>query len=160
MRPLLDIKLKDLQKKISLNFPQILKITKAILSHEGVRNADLSVVFVTHQRIRELNKKFLRRDHVTDVLAFAFDEVLSIDGRTAKNKKLFCGEIIISTDAAVQNAKIYSTERSQEVVLYLIHGILHLLGFDDHKPQDIRKMRNKEQALLDFLGASIETCVH
>lgn len=158
MRPLLDITLKDLQKKIPLNVPRIHKITKAILRHERIGRADLSVVFVTRQRIRVLNKRYLHRDHVTDVLAFAYGPSPK-DEQHVKAKRTLCGEIIISTDAVVQNAKIYSTACSREVVLYLIHGILHLLGFDDHKPRDIRKMRSKEQALLDHLGTKIKRCV-
>ena len=158
MRPSLDITLKDLQKTIPLNAPQIHKIAKAILRREGIRSAELSVVFVTRQRIRGLNRKYLRRDHATDVLAFAY-EPSSQNERHVKTKRTLCGDIIISTDAAVQNAKIYSTGRSRAIVLYLIHGILHLRGFDDHKPQDIKKMRGKEQALLDYLGAKIKQCV-
>ena len=58
------------------------------------------------------------------------------------------GEIIISTDAVEQNAKRFKTSRRHELTLYIIHGILHLLGFDDHDPRDVQKMRRKEEELL------------
>ena len=66
----MDITIQDHQKKVRLNSFQIIKITKAILRHEQIGQATLSIVFVSHQKIRALNKQYLKRDHVTDVLAF------------------------------------------------------------------------------------------
>lgn len=143
----MEIAFENLQKKVSLNPPQILKIAKTILLHEGVEKASLSIVFVTRQRIKALNKKFLHRDYVTDVLAF--------DSSEGGRAKQIAGDIIISTDAVLKNAKVYETTPVRELALYVIHGILHLLGFDDHKPQDIKRMRKKEQELLEYLGAKI-----
>ncbi|MBI5415774.1 MAG: rRNA maturation RNase YbeY, partial [Candidatus Omnitrophica bacterium] len=62
------------------------------------------------------------------------------------------GDIAICVDAAVRNAKSCDTSLAQELVLYVAHGILHLLGFDDHAPADIRAMRAKEQEILEYLG--------
>jgi len=108
-------------------------------------------VFVTRQRIKALNKKFLHRDYVTDVLAFDLND----NGPSKRKLKEIVGDIIISTDAALKNAKVYETELAQELTLYVIHGILHLLGFDDHTHKDAQKMRKKEQELLAYLGAKV-----
>ena len=146
----MEIAVKNHQKKILLNCPQISKITKTILHREKVSQASLSIVFVTYQKIKALNKKFLKRSYATDVLAF--------DGREGKSKDL-AGDIIISTDAAIKNTKIYETTLEREIIFYVIHGILHLLGFDDHKPSAIKKMRKKEQELLKYLGTKIKKVI-
>jgi len=159
MRRAMDITLKDLQEKIHLNSPRISRIIKETLRHEGIESADLSIAFVTRQRIKALNKKFLHRDYVTDVLAFALDDA-ELPKQRHSEKKTISGEIIISTDAAIGNTKIYSTSLAQEIVLYVIHGILHLLGFDDHDPKDIKRMRKKEEELLSFLGSKIKNAAN
>jgi probable rRNA maturation factor len=102
-----------------------------------------------------LNKKFLGRAYATDVLAFDLTDDIKQD----KNPKEISGEVIISTDAVKKNTKEFQTSYAHELALYIIHGILHLLGYDDHKPADIKKMRNKEQELLGVLGKKIENLV-
>ncbi len=88
-----------------------------------------------------LNKKYLKHHYTTDILTFNLSD----------NKNKLVGEIIISTDEALKNAKIYKTLPRQEIILYVVHGILHLLGYDDHSPSDIKKMRAKEQELLEYV---------
>jgi len=88
-----------------------------------------------------LNQKYLKYNFSTDVLAF--------DLREQKGSlRTLGGEIIISTDTAKRNSKIYGTTLKKEIVLYVIHGILHLVGYDDHEARDIRRMREKEQEIL------------
>jgi probable rRNA maturation factor len=104
----------------------------------------LSLAFVSDRTIRSLNRRFLKRNHVTDVLAFDYRE----KGKRAKRLE---GEVIISTDTAVRQARKFGTGVKQELTLYIIHGILHLLGYDDHRPKDIKRMRAKEQKILKTL---------
>jgi len=156
----MEIVFENLQKKVALNPPQILKIAKTILRHEGVAKASLSVVFVTRQRITALNKKFLHRDYTTDVLAFDLRDDITVKCRPKRKSTLITGDIIISTDAALKNTQIFGTALAQELALYVIHGILHLLGFDDHKPGDIKKMRKKEKELLAYLGVKVKKIVY
>jgi len=151
----MEINLKNHQKKVRLNSPQILKITKIILKVQGIRQALLSIVFVSHQKIRALNKKFLNRDYGTDVLAFDLSE----HGPSKRKSTSVTGDIIISTDAAIQNTKAFDVPLTQEITLYVIHGILHLCGYDDHKPRDIKKMRKREQEILICLGKKINRVV-
>ena len=149
----MEIILKDLQKKVRLNSPQIIKIIKMILRHEGVDNAVLSIVFVNHQRMKALNKKYLNRNHTTDVLAFDLKDDVALKRRP----KTVMGDIIISTDAALKHVSAHQTVLAEELTLYVIHGILHLCGYDDHKANDIRKMRKKEQELLSYLSTKVNT---
>jgi rRNA maturation RNase YbeY len=84
--------------------------------------------------MRSINKKYLGHDYVTDVLTFD----LGVNA----------GEIIICPQAALSNAKRYQTSTENEIILYVIHGILHLAGYDDHRPKDTLKMRRMESRLL------------
>ena len=111
------INVANLQKKVRLNPQRIQKILTTILRRERIQDVSLSVAFVTARKIRALNQKFLKHRYPTDVLAFNLKDTW---------------EIVISTDAAVQNAKRFKTSVQKEITLYLIHGILHLLGYNDH----------------------------
>ncbi|MBI3617928.1 MAG: rRNA maturation RNase YbeY [Candidatus Omnitrophica bacterium] len=141
----------SLQKKVPIKLASIGRIARTILKYEGVREASLSIVFVSSPKIRSLNRQYLRRDYVTDVLAF--------DLRDGYRPGQVNGDIAICVDMALKNAAAYQTSCARELVLYVAHGILHLLGFDDHSPRDIREMRKKEQEILSYLGKKTETVV-
>jgi probable rRNA maturation factor len=146
----MDIALRDLQNTIRINPRRLRRLALKVLGREGIRKADLSIVFVTSQKMRALNRRYHRRDYTTDVLAFN----LKIDPKKISDKKHIEGEIIISTATALRNARLYKTAVDRELALYVVHGILHLLGYDDHRSSDIRRMRRKEQELLDLLDPS------
>lgn len=113
-----------------------------------MREARLSLVFVTDRQIRALNKKFLHRSYSTDVLAFDLtDEVLSRQRK--KTVKIIEGEVIISASTVYNNAKRFGNPPEEELTLCVVHGILHLLGYDDHSPADIKRMRAKEKELME-----------
>ena len=140
----------SLQKKVPIKLSHIGRIARTILKYEGVRpigslreEASLNIIFVSSRKIRSLNRQYLRRDYVTDVLAF--------DLRDRQRPGRVNGDIAICVDMAIQNAKTHKTSLDRELVLYVAHGILHLLGFDDHAPADIRAMREKEQEILEYL---------
>ena len=82
--------------------------------------------------MRALNREYLGHDHVTDVITFS-------------------EEIVICPAVAKRNAKRYGNSIEREILLYVVHGILHLCGYDDHKPADIKRMRQKEQQIMDVL---------
>ncbi len=128
----MEILLKDLQRKLRLNQSLIQKIVKEVLSYQKVKQARLSIVFVTHQKIRALNIQYLNRNHTTDVLAFDLNNQTQSKKATHTRITHVIGDIIISTDAVIKNAKAFKTANSRELSLYVVHGILHLLGYDDH----------------------------
>ncbi len=102
-----------------------------ILRELGSKRAGVSILFLDDKGIRRLNRKFKNRRAATDVLAFE------------------TGDIAISVDTAGKNAKRFGTGISDELKLYIIHGILHLSGYDDTSPGARKKMRKKEKELLD-----------
>src|SRR3989338_1343710 len=111
----MDIVLKNLQTKATLNSPQILKVAKMILRHEGVQQAFLSIVFVSNQKIKSLNKKYLSRDYATDVLAFDSNDQVRTKTSARRKPRSVSGDVIISTDAAKKNARLYGVSPSQEL---------------------------------------------
>lgn len=111
------------------------------LKHEKIKEANLSFVFVSDIRIKHFNQKFLGRAYATDVLAFDLSET----------KNQLVGDVIISIETVVRNAKSFGNPFKRELTLCVIHGILHLVGYDDHTPGDIQKMRAQERKVLDYL---------
>ena len=92
----------------------------------------------------------MNRDHTTDVLAFDLsDDTVSYSGK----KRIFHleGEIIISATTAVRNAARFDSTPYNELILYVVHGILHLLGYDDHDPKEKKRMQKKQQDIVKRL---------
>ncbi len=102
--------------------------------------------FVNDRKIKELNLKYLGRDNPTDVIAF------DLAGQNSKDK--IFADIVISTDRAIDNAGAFNTTPLFEVYLYIIHGVLHILGYDDRTKKDTLVMRKKEADLLKKSGMS------
>ncbi|OGX18212.1 MAG: rRNA maturation RNase YbeY [Omnitrophica WOR_2 bacterium RBG_13_44_8b] len=128
--------IKNFQNKIPVSPARMKQLILKALSCEGTKKSgEITVTILSDKRMRALNLKYLHRDEPTDVLAFDL---------SAKPRTLIA-DIIVSSDTAVRNAGIYKTTPSYELNLYLIHGVLHLLGFDDNAPKGARIMRAKEE---------------
>ena len=92
--------------------------------------------------MRDLNRRYLNHDYDTDVLSFLLDEA---------NDQLD-GEVIVSADTAIRRAGEFEWSANDELVLYLVHGTLHLTGCDDHSEGDRAQMRRLEIKYLQELG--------
>jgi len=115
-------------------------VAKKVLKGENKEGGELSIALVGQGRMRELNKKYRRKNKVTDVLAF---------GQEEKFIKQFLGEIVICLREVKKNAKKFGLSFEKELARVLIHGILHLLGYkDEGLKQDVDKMRKKEEKYL------------
>lgn len=129
------------------------KVAEIVLKGEKKKEADLSIAFVGQGRMRELNKKYRRKNRVTDVLAFP-ESKLALEkfkvGPTQKIEGL--GEIVICLREVKKNAKRFNSIFEKELARVLIHGILHLLGYDHEKDEDeAKKMEEKQQYYLNQL---------
>ena len=127
------------------------KIAHKVLKAEGVASPlEISLVFTDSETVRRLNRDYRGVDEPTDVLAFYMlpqkettpTFVLPPDGITR------IGEVIISYPQAVEQAKEQGHSVEQELALLIIHGILHLLGYDHEQPEEEAKMRAREKELL------------
>ena len=133
----------EIKKKIpSLSAVRVRRFTQGVLRKLGKSHMDLSLVLTNDREIRRFNRKYLHHDRPTDVLAFNLKEGLPI------SKRKILGDIMISTERAKIYAKRFENTFWDEVKLYIVHGILHLLGYDDHKARDRVRMRRKEKEIL------------
>lgn len=126
-------------------------VVSFILKSIGNSNANLSIVFTTDSEIKRLNYLYRKENRPTDVLSFSMQE-----GRRLKRDSSILGDIVISVDRAKEQAKNFNSTFKKEIYLYIIHGILHLLGDgDDNKPFTKKFMRKKEAEILSILLSRI-----
>ena len=123
-------------------------MVRKVLILIGKKDFGVNIIFVSNQRIRALNRKYLGKDNATDVIAFRQDD-LPVGGKCESN---FLGDIAISSDKAVQNAAEYGVSFKEEIALYVIHGTLHLIGHEDVTRRGRAKMKKEENEIFKKIG--------
>jgi probable rRNA maturation factor len=116
------------------------KAVQKIVAEADYDFAEISIAVVDDPTIHELNRQYLEHDYATDCLSFVLE---------ASDEHLV-GEIVLSADTAERNAAEYKQSAADEILLYAIHGALHLVGLDDTSPKLASKMREAEQAHLNY----------
>ncbi len=120
-----------------------------MLSLCGLSEAEFSILLTSDPLIRSLNREYRGIDRATDVLAFSQQEGEPVPGNDA-----VLGDVVISLETARRQAEDYGASFDEEITRLLIHGLLHLLGYDHERgPEQRRKMRRKERDLLRRLNA-------
>src|SRR5215469_6146488 len=122
------------QEIVAVDRKQVREIVRAVLDGEGVADAEISLAFVDNSTIHTLNKRYLDHDEPTDVLSFPLSE---------PNAKRLAGELVIGAEVALAQAKERGHDVQTELALYVIHGLLHLCGFDDKDDDTARAMRER-----------------
>lgn len=112
-------------------------LVQKILKEEGKKSDNVSIILVNDDYLLEVNKKFLNHSYRTDVISFNLSENEIIDG-----------EIYISVDRANVQARRYKTSLEREVVRLIVHGILHLSGWDDATRSQKLRMRKRENTFI------------
>ena len=115
----------------------------AIAEQEGFEIRSLSVVLTDHQTVTGLNKTHLSRTYHTDVLAFDLR-----DNGSASQTTSIDGEIYVDLDSATERAPEFESTFESEVIRYVIHGLLHLMGYSDQDDEAREKMRQRENHYL------------
>jgi len=132
------------------------KIVGIVLKGEGTaESADMSIAFIGPGRMRKLNKTYRKKNRVTDVLSFSNAKVefekFKI-GPAQKTEGL--GEIVICLREVAKNAKKNDSTTERELMWVVIHGVLHLLGFDHEKSgEDAKKMEGREEKYMKSLAS-------
>ena len=126
-----------------LDFQRLKAAARAVLEGEGVREAKVTLAFVDSAHIHRLNKQFLGHDEPTDVITFPY---------TDPGAKKLEGEVVIGYEVARENAADRGHELGLELLLYVVHGCLHLCGYDDTTDKAAARMRAKEREYLGKLG--------
>lgn len=135
----MEITIKNLQNKLPINSLKIKNLIHKILKGEDAQGPGwINICFVDNPRIKKFNAKFLKVNSATDVLAF------NLGG----NKKPILADIMVSTDKAIKQAAAFKTSPDYELSLYVAHGILHILGFNDRTKTQINLMRKKESVYV------------
>ena len=119
-------------------------IEKAI-KKEGLRIERLQYIFCSDKFLLGINKSYLQHDYYTDIISFDLSET----------KGKLIGEVYISIDRVKDNAKTHKTSLKEELLRVIFHGALHLCGYKDKKPADIKKMRAQEDKWLKSYLKSI-----
>lgn len=136
------IHVSDEQTALQIDSGRLRTAVRRILRDAGLRDAQVSLAIVDDPTIHRLNRQFLDHDYATDVLSFVLERS---DDRLE-------GEVIASTDTAIRSAGRYGWQPADELLLYVIHGTLHLVGYDDRTPRPAAQMRKQERAYLQQFG--------
>ena len=131
------------QEVVPIDRRRLREVAQAVLAGEGVVDYEISLAFVDNATIHALNVRYLQHDEPTDILTFPLSE---------PGSKKLAGELVIGAEVALAQATERSHDVQIELSLYVIHGLLHLCGFDDHDQADIQAMRARERHYLLQLG--------
>lgn len=121
------------------------RVAQAVLNILGRSDAELSILIVDNAGIQEINREYLQRDRPTNVISFAMQE-----GEGAGIQPKVLGDVVISAERAATDAAAAQIPFEHELWFLLIHGILHLVGYDHERgtAEDARLMEEKERAIL------------
>lgn len=129
------------------------RVVAATLALEGVNSpVELGLVITDDETIRQLNKKYRGRDEATDVLSFALLEDSDPPFINPPDGVLHLGEVILSYPQAEIQAEEHHHSLKQELALLVVHGVLHLLGYEDENTKGELKMRAEEKSVLGELS--------
>jgi len=137
------VEISNTQGFLDVNADSLARLVEGILRDEGIEHATISVALVDNATIRRINRKHLAHDWPTDVISFTL---------SAAGEPELVGELVVSTEMAAATANEVSAEPAAELSLYVVHGLLHLCGYDDLTEPDIREMRARESTHLKRHG--------
>ena len=112
---------------------------KLVAESEIRRIGQISIIFCSDNYILDVNQQYLQHDYFTDIITFDYCE----------GEKL-SGDLFISVDTVMENSIEYGTDFNDELNRVIVHGVLHLIGYDDHCEEDITMMRKKEDYYLSL----------
>lgn len=112
---------------------------KTVAESEIRRLGEVNLIFCSDNYILDINQRFLQHDYFTDIITFDYCE-----------GNVISGDLFISVDSVRENSLEYGTEFEDELNRVIVHGVLHLVGYDDHTEEDVKEMRSKENYYLDL----------
>jgi probable rRNA maturation factor len=139
---MIEIQIANEQHTLAVDEDRLRSAVRMIMEDEAIETGSISIAVVGDSAIHSVNRRYLEHDYPTDVLSFVLE----------RDRAEIEGEIIASADTAVANAQKFGWSAQDELLLYVIHGTLHLLGYDDHSDDDRAKMRARERHYLARFG--------
>lgn len=134
----------DTQEELDVDIEKVRTVCERILNDNGIKNGKLNVVLVDSGTIQQYNRDFLQHDYPTDSISFPIED--------RRNEGYLEGEVLVCTEIARERAKEFGWTAEEELLLYVVHGMLHLTGFDDITPAQQTVMQKKEREYLATLG--------
>ena len=131
------------QAAIPVRAPYWRKLIKEIAAHEEQKFAEFTLHFVDSAEISRLHQEFFDDPSITDCISFPIDDT--------DTPYRVLGEVFVCPEVAVEFAASHCENPLKETALYVVHGLLHLFGYDDIKEKDRRRMKNKEKELMTYL---------
>ena len=131
-------------KDIEVRLPELRKLIKVVCNRFKLSKATISIAIVDDAQIRKVNKQFLNCDSTTDCLSF------DLSDDDANSPKSF--ELLVNAEKAVKEANLRGHSSEAELALYITHGLLHNLGFDDSQQDQLQKMHDTEDEILQQQG--------
>jgi len=138
---MIDVLVAQEQDRHEVDEQRLVSAAREVVQSAGYRAGEISIAVVDDEQMHALNRRHLEHDYPTDVLSFVFED----DGRLE-------GEIIVSADYASREAARFGWSTMDELLLYVIHGSLHLIGYDDQTPDAKALMREQEIKFLRHFG--------
>ncbi len=132
----------EIHSQPSLTKTLVKSIVSEVSKIKECKFSYLEISFVTKDIIHEINKEHLHHDYPTDIITFEYDR--SEDG-------IIDGELIICSEVAAENAEEFGVTVESELLRLIVHGILHLIGFDDTDEEKQKVMKNEEDKLVELL---------
>ncbi|HUQ72535.1 MAG TPA: rRNA maturation RNase YbeY [Planctomycetaceae bacterium] len=129
----------------------------AALQQEQVASAEVAIAFVDDAEIRRINREFLDHDWPTDIISFSYADDESTVTNPAQPRgcgRELDGELVVSVETAARCAAAHGWSLHAELLLYCVHGLLHLCGYDDLTDDERPLMRRRERELLAAFGLS------
>ncbi len=134
-------------RRVTFDQARLDRQARAILSDVGESSAELGILFVGDRRMKSLNHRYRGKARTTDVLAFAMREAPHASAG-------LLGDVVIAVPTAVRQAKEGGRSLDEELTVLLVHGILHLCGYDhERSEQEARRMQRRERMVLRSIGS-------
>ena len=126
------------------DYEYLYQVIDATLKHEKVDNAIFSIVFVDDNEIHDMNRTYRGVDRITDVISFAFEDNQNIE----YNNVRMLGDIYVCIQQMKRQAVEYGHSEKRELSFLVVHGLLHLLGYDHMNADDEKKMFDLQELIL------------
>jgi probable rRNA maturation factor len=145
---IMTVSIKNHQKVYKVNLTRLRRSTIRLMKALNCLESEISILLVDDSQIQEINRMYLHRDRPTNVISFAM-----MEGEYAAINPYVLGDIIISVETALSDAEKGRIDCMDELEFLLIHGLLHLLGYDHENttPAKVREMKTKEGELFYLL---------